>query len=104
MTLNDVALQAGRGAEKFLPLAPLNTELVQNGHDVALHDGPVTLGDVKPLVRRLHIQALIHGGAAERLYEEIEQQLPATLLRVRILALPAGLSVKVTHASCPHRG
>src|SRR5437867_6594132 len=88
MTLHDVALQRGRGTEKFLPLASLDAELVQDGHGVALHDGPVALGDVEALVRRLHIQALILGGAAERLYEEIEQQLPPALLRVCILAFP----------------
>src|SRR5262249_60625355 len=95
MTLYDVALQAGRGAEKFLPLASLDAELVQDGHGVALHDGPVALGDVEPLVRSLHVQALIHGRAAERLYEEIEQQLPAALLRMLILAFPVDAKLRV---------
>jgi hypothetical protein len=94
MTLNNVTLQAGRGAEKFLPLAPLDAELVQNGHSVTLHDGPVALSDVEAGVRRLHIQALIHGRAAERLYEEIEQQLPAPLL-VCVLAFPVDAELRV---------
>ena len=88
MTLDDVALQAGRSAKKLLALASLDPELVQNRDGVALHDGPVALGDVEPLVSRLHVQALILGRATERLYQKIEQQLPAALFRVRVLSLP----------------